>query len=141
LAFPAATSINLFFSGAGAGGFGPIASGGGGASSPNDVSPIVITFSPSGRLDRIYAQGTFTQATESVYLFVARNDKQNADGSPNILGQENLEDMSNLWIAVGHRTGSIATVENANTLGMQLNAVKVAAARRFAREKTTMGAR
>lgn len=138
-ALPSKTSINLYYSGMTAGGFGLPGTGGGGATSATDISPILITFSPSGKLDRVYFQGTGTYATDSVYLFVNRNDKVLPNQSRNVTGIENLEDLNNLWVTVGHRTGAILTVENANTQGAPLNAAKLVAARSFAREKTSSG--
>lgn len=145
-ALPANTAINLYYSGASAIGFAQLATGGGGASSASDTSPILVTFNPSGRLERVTSQGVTVQATESLYFFVTRNDKVQANALPDVQGLQNLEEQSNMWVTVGHNTGAVLTVENANTLGMPTNNLadlqaKVAAARRFAREKTSMGGR
>lgn len=153
---PSNTSINLYYSGASTvgagtlnamnyGPFGLLAGGGGTPNSP-DTSPILVTFNSSGRLDRVTSEGVTVQATESLYFFVARNDKVDAAGALDPLGAQNLEDGSNLWVTVGHNTGAVLTVENVNTLGMPYGTLveqqaKIAEARRFAREKSSMGGR
>lgn len=143
---PSSTSINLYYSGAGTDGFGTLATDGGGVLSPQISNYILVTFNSAGRLDRIISEGVTVQATESIYFFVARNDKVDAAQAPDIYGFQNLEDASNLWVTVGHNTGAVMTVENVSTLGMPYGTfpeqvAKVIEARRFAREKASMGGR
>jgi type II secretory pathway pseudopilin PulG len=137
LELPAQTVIDLTSSGLGAGGteFAP--------ANTSDTSPIIIMFSPGGRVDHLYVQKSVSPPLGSVHLLIGRSDQLD-----NILAATpatpNLENLSNLWVSISHRNGTVTSSEIADTVGMPLTTVaeleaKVSQARKFARTAQTMG--
>ena len=63
--------------------------------------PIIITFAADGSLDRIYHSGGLQVRPQgSVHLLI---------GKLELLGAENLQELSNLWVSVGRQTGLVTT--------------------------------
>lgn len=83
--------------------------------SGNPAQPIVIMFSPTGGIDTIRAHGVRFSPTSTVHLLIGSTDKVNPSNP--LASDANLRELSNLWISINHRTGKIATAENASTQG------------------------
>jgi hypothetical protein len=94
----------------------------------NPLDPVIIMFSPSGRVDYVYVGGLSDRPLASIFLLIGRADK---------LGLQNLQEMSSLWVTVGNRTGLVTSSENNGGPTM----TNVALARQFARTSQTMGGR
>lgn len=145
---PNSAAIDLRVSGAGAS-LGPVLFE---PSSPTDTSPVVIMFSPSGRVDHLRVQGQILVPQETIHLMVGNNELVNSsDDAASIGGVENLEAekaQTNLWVSIGLQTGSVTTSEmnamNATTpLPAGYNRAQfiqhVLNARQIANEKHQMG--
>jgi len=108
---PNAAAIDLRVSGAGAA-LGPVLF----EPSPNDTSPVVIMFSPSGRVDHLRVQGQILVPQETIHLMIGNNELVNdlADPAASLGGEQNLEAekaLTNLWVSIGTETGSVTTAE------------------------------
>jgi type II secretory pathway pseudopilin PulG len=98
--------------------------------SPNVDNSVIILFSPSGRVDRVYVNGRSDPPVGPIHLLVGRVDQ---------VGLANLQDSKNLWVTIGHRTGHITTSPN---YGQQITSLEqVAVARQFALRGQSMGGR
>ena len=63
--------------------------------------PIILTFAADGSLDRIYHSGGLQVRPQgSVHLLI---------GKLELLGGDNLQELSNLWVSVGRQTGLVTT--------------------------------
>lgn len=109
-----------------------------------DVSPIVILFSPNGGVERVYSWDPphFTSwsgrpVLGPVYLLIGYRDKVNGDATRPPGDRTNLEDLNSLWVVISPRTGLVMTAENSR---MQ-NPYDVWNARRRAREAAGMEGR
>jgi prepilin-type N-terminal cleavage/methylation domain-containing protein len=71
--------------------------------------PLVIMFSPTGAVERIYLGERYYPPVGTIYLLIGKNFKLNG---------ENLQDSANLWLTVGHQTGT--TTVHANVAGESL---------------------
>ena len=114
---PRNTIIDLRYSGIGGEGieFEP--------SGASDTTPIIILFSPAGGVLSYSVQGTgLVRPAGPIHLLIGENVDTELD---------NLQNQENLWISIGHASGSITSSEN---LGGRLNQ-----ARRFARQAQTLG--
>lgn len=112
---------------------------------PEDISPIVIVFSPSGGIERVYCWDppSFTlwgarQVLSPIYLLIGYRDKVNGDVTRPPGDRTNLEDLNSLWVAISPRTGLVVTAENSR---IRPNSYNVWMARRRAREMASMGGR
>ena len=93
------------------------------ASSNADRTPVLIMFNPDGSVIRVDALGATTKPSEAVFLQLGKSDQVRS--FPNSLPasslapmtvipfNNNMIDKSNLWVAVGIRTGNVTTAENA----------------------------
>lgn len=122
LDLPSGTAIDLSWSGLGALGTGfdawnPPPSAGQ-PTPPPDPSPVIVLFSPSGSVELIYARGGFFTPLSEVHFMVGKNDTiaaldfNNPQGPPNPRDTRNLQDLENLWVTIGHRTGTVTSTEN-----------------------------
>lgn len=100
------------------------------AASATDTTPIVVLFSPTGRVDSVFAQNIAATPTNSIYFLIGKDDQ---------LGSANLNDPASLWVTVGYRNGSVTSSENGVDPAGAPNTVDQA--RRFARRAQTMGGR
>ncbi|HWB11614.1 MAG TPA: type II secretion system protein [Pirellulales bacterium] len=115
---------------------------------PSDTTPIIITFQPSGTVDRVYswseidtssASGTLVNWSDwqgripdgPIYLLVGREELINGDPTllPLIAQNQaplkpvyNVQDPSALWVGINPQTGAVATAEN---VGFDLTATPV----------------
>jgi prepilin-type N-terminal cleavage/methylation domain-containing protein len=84
---------------------------------PNNAQPVVIMFSPTGGIDTVRVNGSANPPTGPVHLLIGSTEKvMQADPLAVAVGdtpEANLRDLSNLWLSINHRTGKIATAENA----------------------------
>lgn len=72
---------------------------------PNQDDPVIITFSPSGRIDRIY-HGIFSLPVMApIHLLIGRADNQ-LEGPIT-----NLRDANNMWVTIGN-AGTVLTSPN-----------------------------
>jgi prepilin-type N-terminal cleavage/methylation domain-containing protein len=104
----------------------------GGSSPATDVSPVTVTFGPSGNLERVYAQGNaLSLPLTGVYLLVGKIEKTYAISS---YSQPNYLDSDARWVFVSRQSGLPTTTENAYIAspGSPPNATDVNNARRYA---------
>jgi type II secretory pathway pseudopilin PulG len=126
--------------------------------------PVIVTFGPGGSLDRIYYNGGYTTgngyatqgfkiASQPVYFLVGKRDKlppavsgtatdsTNTAYDPTLGGGTigtNLDDTTNLWVAVNPRTGMVTTTEMATPPTGYTGANKIMASRAIARLSSLM---
>ncbi len=126
LELPAGTCIDLQWSGIGFDGQEM-------ASANAGTNDIVVTFTPTGAVDRIY--GFTTQLPGTIHLLVGRVDQvSNLQTDTTKL---NIVDPTASWVSIGHLTGSVTTAENY----ADGTAANVRNARTIAQQKQTMGGR
>ena len=102
--------------------------------------PIVITFAPGGRLDRIYQDGAPLRPEGPVFLLVGRsNQLPGAAGAGAKDKPFNMLDPGSIWVAVNHRTGLTTTASN-GTDGSAGAPSDLASLRQFALRGQNMGA-
>jgi len=100
---------------------------------PNGTAyPVLLTFTPGGRVDSLYYDGQPVQRpTAPVNFLIGRREAA---------GLENLQDPKNLWISIGSLTGKITTTEN--TAGASgLTPAGLATARQIITSHQDMGER
>ncbi len=95
------------------------------------TEPIILMFNANGGLDKMYgaANASPIPATDTVHLLIGRNEN---------IGQDNLDNLGNIWVSIGNQTGMVSTVENsADPAGT----TKVQYARGYATSRESMGGR
>lgn len=108
-----------------------------------DPNPVIVLFSPAGNVELVYSRGGPVVPYSEIHFLVGQSatiaplDFANPTGPPNPRDSRNIQDQSNLWVTVGHRTGSLTTAEN------YFNAATptVDVSRQFARTGQTKGGR
>lgn len=130
LALPNGSVVDLAYSGIGASGvdFGTAAAG---------SDPVVVMFSPSGRVDHVFtARGGLPIAPlGTLHFLLGKNDRNVA------LEGSNLSDMASLWVSVGAITGKTTTADNyGDPNGTNVDPT-IGFARQFARSAQSMGGR
>lgn len=109
---------------------------------PSSNVPVIIMFSPSGNVDRIFYPSSAGGTNETIAivnppisLFVGRIEKIGTTTS------ENLGSLESRWVAVNAQTGMVGTYENANlgTPTPTVSAANVALARKYIRTGQSMG--
>ena len=124
---PGAVVIDLVNSGIGDAQFNPT------------TEPILLLFTPTGRLELVYHDGaTFGEQVESMVYFLV--------GRPGEIGSANLANLKSLWVGVGGRTGRVVTAENATYDGSLEDppgtpVPEIVQRRAFARSGVSMGGR
>jgi prepilin-type N-terminal cleavage/methylation domain-containing protein len=110
---------------------------------PPDSNPIVIMFSPSGRIDHLSVRGQIVVPTDTVHLLIGREDLVGEPNTPNLGSDQVLDEatdaLTNLWISIGAQTGSITTAEIAATDPALALLQRVEESRKFANRKHLMG--
>jgi type II secretory pathway pseudopilin PulG len=112
-----------------------------------DTNPIVITFGPSGAIDRVYCRGGVNfRPTEPVYLLVGRREKvypgESQESSDETGVRFNYEDTGHWFVSVGHQTGRITVTELAALTSEEaLGVTPLAKSRHFARMAQSTGGR
>ena len=99
--------------------------GSSGQFSPGSGTPVMVTFTPTGEVDRIYhgSAPAGEELDEPVYLLVGKPGKTQydqdasdypSDPDPESAAREvnNLLDGENIWIKVDPRTGAVSSAEN-----------------------------
>jgi hypothetical protein len=139
---PSDTAIDLSVSGFGSSGnqFDP-------GSLP--TSPVLIMFMPTGRVGSLFVNNTGVYPTGAINLMIGRVSKVVDPLTTNFAdeqtaAQANLTDTSNLWLSIGHRTGTVVTTDNVDTSYMPAAATlaeRLRAARDLARTKIQKGGR
>ena len=63
--------------------------------------PLIIMFSPTGSVDRVYdgEQKHQQQPISTIHLLVGKNSRA---------GSENLQDPLNIWVSIGRQTGAVS---------------------------------
>jgi len=122
-----------------------------------DTSPVMITFMPSGSVDKVWCWDNLPvnnnpkpvwrgqEPVTPIHLLIGRREllplTPTPKNDPN-KADYNWQDPTNLWVSINVQTGLVATAENAvpkntgDTVYQQLLDV-----RQFARESHTMGGR
>jgi hypothetical protein len=137
--------IDWTFSGVGLNGYGLGSLSSNTVVAPGLDNPIIITFSPSGRVDRVFMNGVSETPLGTLYLLVGRVDQVGPLGGQDIAetpqdlqdAKTNLQDSRSLWVSIGHRSGRINTSPNQGSPLI----TNVADARQFAARAQSMGAR
>jgi type II secretory pathway pseudopilin PulG len=138
LELPTPAVVDWTYSGFGAEGAGLIGLGTGANNNTmlsDQDAPIIITFSPSGRVDQVFANGVADTPLGTLYLLVGRVDQVGPPTSDDWIS--NLQDSKSLWVSVGQRTGLVNTAPNQG--GPQIT--NVVDARQFALRAQSMGGR
>ena len=145
LELPAPAVIDLTYSGVGADGAELYTAGLTGPPTnlnPELDNPIIVTFSPSGRVDRVYVNGISDTPMGTLYLLVGRVDQVGplqALTNPQD-SMTNLQDSKSLWVSIGQRSGLINTSPNQG--GPHVGGpADVMVARQFALRSQSMGGR
>jgi prepilin-type N-terminal cleavage/methylation domain-containing protein len=75
-------------------------------------TPVMVTFAPTGAVDRIYHSGAAAGAklTSPLYLLVGKPGKTDYTASDK--EENNLLDGDNIWIKLDYRTGAVSSAEN-----------------------------
>jgi prepilin-type N-terminal cleavage/methylation domain-containing protein len=123
LTLPTGTVIDLAYSGIGKTG----------TEMNGPTVDAVITFNPSGSIDRVLNVPYNIPGT--VHLMIGRTD-----GTPALqtdATKTNIVDPTSSWVSIGHLTGTVTTAENFYTGGAQ----SIDNARKIAQQKQTMGGR
>jgi prepilin-type N-terminal cleavage/methylation domain-containing protein len=123
LTLPTGTVIDLAYSGIGKTG----------TEMNGPTADVVITFNPSGSIDRVLFVPYNIPGT--VHLMIGRTD-----GTPALetdATKTNIVDPTSSWVSIGHLTGTVTTAENFYTGGAQT----IDDARKIAHQKQTMGGR
>lgn len=116
---------------------------------PNDTRPVVIMFSPSGEVERVYCQhpepGTGNpiygpaRPVFPIFLLVGKREKV---GEPQDSQLSNWRDLTNLWVTINPRTGLVVTAENTPVDDPAVEwKTGILLAQRLAREAQSMGGR
>lgn len=115
-------------------------------SGANDVTPVVIMFSPSGRIDHVRVQGQAVIPEETVHLLIGREELVDLTNRSKNLGGDGVQEeekdaMTNLWVSIGAHTGSITTQEMATTPNVPAAQLpqRVQRSRAYANRKHLMG--
>lgn len=111
---------------------------------PGDRTPIIVIFTPSGSVDRVYRWdptnfNTGWQARVPlgpIYFLIGKREKVDGDPTAPPGLQYNMQDLANLWVVIDPQSGMISSAENAQSTGWD-----VYTARRIAREMQSMGGR
>lgn len=139
LVLPETVTIDLTVSGIGIGGsqFAPA------VTPPPNSGPIVIMFHPRGGVDSVRINGNVMVPQGPICLLVGQAEKVNRATSSNTNApldpDANLNELTNLWITVNHRTGAVTTAENAKSTSGGSLASRIAEARLFAKGGESMG--
>ena len=100
----------------------------------NDTSPVVIMFSPSGRVDHVRVRNTIVVPQETLHLLIGRDERIDLAAPA-----QNLDELTNLWVSVGAQTGSTSTAEIAKSDTANTIQQRLVTARKFANRKHQMG--
>ncbi len=108
-------------------------------------TPMVILFNPGGGVDAVLGNGAWFIPTGAIHLQIGSmgNLLEPGEFSSEAYGglyNRNLEDTSNLWVTIGHRSGRVTTAENAWEDRGDLPS-SLTAAREFAQLGQAMGGR
>ncbi|MFM9115165.1 MAG: Tfp pilus assembly protein FimT/FimU [Planctomycetota bacterium] len=90
---------------------------------PNNLTPngsaVVLMFSPSGQVDRLYAGGAVVIPTSTMHFLVGANDQVQPlpanTPSPTVnprINDANIQNGLALWVSVGPVNGNVTTAEN-----------------------------
>jgi len=75
-----------------------------------NTSPVIVMFSPSGEIEKVFVNGSGARPQNALHMFVGVDDKVN---SSNVFDADaNLSRQSNVWVSVGHRNGLVTSSEN-----------------------------
>ncbi|HTN74190.1 MAG TPA: prepilin-type N-terminal cleavage/methylation domain-containing protein [Pirellulaceae bacterium] len=129
LELPPGTAIDLAYSGVGQSGVEMI----------GGTADIVIMFTPTGAIERVYGFGNASSIPGTIHFLIGRVDKlSELQDTPGDVATGNLGDPSNSWISIGHLTGTVSTAEN---YVLDPATTNVTSARTIAASKQTMGGR
>jgi type II secretory pathway pseudopilin PulG len=110
-------------------------------------SPIIIMFSPSGAMDRVYFNNSPRMIREPLYLLIGRRDRvqvaQDVTAATLENQQPNWFSPTSIWMTVSPLTGIVSAKENFRVpvnYGTR-NKSNLSLARTFARQAQTMGGR
>lgn len=88
----------------------------------SDNTPIIIMFSPTGRVDFVYVQNSAFRPITPIHLLVGRADQVDTPVNRTLIAQDpemtpNIKDVEAIWISIGHATGSVTNSPNSPIQG------------------------
>lgn len=108
------------------------------------ATPMVILFNPSGGIDAVLGNDAWFIPPGAIHLQIGSLANLMEPGQHSSEGygvyNRNLEDTSNLWVTIGHRSGRVTSAENAWEERGDLPS-SLAAAREFAQLGQAIGGR
>lgn len=143
ITLPADSVIDLAVSGVGSSGneFNPA------STVPALKTPVIITFTPTGGVDYVYAGNRSYRPFGAVHLMIGRRAEVVDPSITNFTDptlETNLTNPANLWVSIGHRTGRIVTTNNMETRDLPAGTTvpdRIRAARAMARSSLNKGGR
>ena len=132
LQLPAATVVDLQFSGVGTSQFDPTGT---------LTRDVAILFAPNGSVDNVYVEGIPFRVTDPIFLLVGKRERippQTLDpNNPDTFA--NWQDLNNLWVTINSQTGLVASGEMATTTSTTFDANAATETRVLARDAQGMG--
>jgi hypothetical protein len=113
---------------------------------PWPVSPVIVSFAPSGRIEYVYRAGIAERPFAPLHFLIGRKARV-VNPTPASVANPvtaNLADPTCLWITISERTGGVITSDNADTsqlLPAASVATRIGVARDFARRSSQKGGR
>ena len=102
---------------------------------PPPTGDVMILFSPTGAVDRIYIAGAPNSpyiVTQPIFLLVGKNDRVGNAGGNTDTTMTNWQDLNNFWVTINPQTGLVGTDQIA--AGADVNASRL-----YAREGQNTG--
>ncbi len=80
-------------------------------------TPVIVMFAPTGRIDFVFVSNFSFRPFGPLHLLIGRRTKTVNPLTTDVSDVEksNLADPANLWVTIGHRTGTVTTSDNADT--------------------------
>lgn len=143
ITLPADAVIDMAVSGVGSMGneFNPV------VATPAVQTPVIITFSPNGNVDYVFAGNRSYRPFGAIHMLIGRRAEVVNPATANMADptlEANLTNPANLWVTIGHRTGRIVTSSNMETRNMPPATTvpdRIWAARDAARKSISKGGR
>ena len=98
----------------------------------------MILFSPTGKVHNLYDANAYTPPASPIYLLLGRREGMtdvNTGSDPK--NPLNINDLTNIWIAINNQSGQVTTAENAGPV----SATNPNGPRAFAQSGQSMGGR
>jgi type II secretory pathway pseudopilin PulG len=112
-----------------------------GAEFGTTTASIKVTFRPDGAVDRVFAGGIGVVPNGPLHFLIGSAIVDERNTAFATLSEQNLNNPSNLWVSINHRTGTITTTPNQDISLTTATTVpeRILAARTFARAAQSVG--